>query len=162
ATGQGRLAVAHRAPSLLHEAKRPLPDALRLRAVLHLERLLPLPGQGPPGTRLALQGACKLASETARRQGTLSLEVRGRGGATPRILAIASGGEESVSGMASARCEIRIDDEPAPAGANPGELTDNSSGVATNGFARTVVSTDRLPRGRHQVALACNQLSGNV
>ena len=46
---------------------------------------------------------------------------------------------------------------------NPGEeTTDNTSGAATNGFARTLVSRDQLARGQHQVALACNQLSGNV
>jgi|SRR5215211_2750241 len=80
-----------------------------------------------------------------------------------RILAIATGGEESVGGSATARCEVRIDNAPAPVGANPGEEgTDNTSGAATNGFARTLVTADTLPPGRHQVSLACNQLSGDV
>jgi hypothetical protein len=79
------------------------------------------------------------------------------------ILAIATGGQESVGGPANARCEVRIDNEPAPAGANPGEeTTDNTSGAATNGFVRTLVSRDPVAPGRHKVSLACNQLSGNV
>jgi hypothetical protein len=84
-------------------------------------------------------------------------------GERSRILAIATGGQESVGGAANARCELRIDDESAPAGANPGEeITDNTSGAATNGFARTFVSRDPVSRGRHEVSLACNELSGNV
>ena len=53
--------MAHRAPGLLHPPQRPLPNALPLRALLHLRRRLPLPGQGPARDGLALQGACKLA-----------------------------------------------------------------------------------------------------
>jgi hypothetical protein len=80
-----------------------------------------------------------------------------------RILGIATGGQESVGGPANARCEVRIDDEPAPAAANPGEeMEDNTSGAATNGFARTLISRDRFAPGRHEVSLACNELSGNV
>jgi hypothetical protein len=80
-----------------------------------------------------------------------------------RILAIATGGQESVGGPANAHCEVRLDGEAEPVSADPGEQTsDNTSGAATNGFARTAVTSDPLARGRHQVALACNQLAGNV
>lgn len=80
-----------------------------------------------------------------------------------RVIVIATGGQESVGGPADTRCEVRVDSEPAPVGANPGEETsDNTSGAATNGFARTFVTRDALSRGRHEVALACNELLGNV
>jgi hypothetical protein len=80
-----------------------------------------------------------------------------------RILAIATAGQESVIGPANAHCEVRIDDEAEPVSVDPGEeASDNTSGAATNGFARTLVSRDPLGRGQHNVALACNQLSGNV
>ena len=53
-----------------------------------------------------------------------------------RVVVIATGGQESVGGPADTRCEVRVDGEPAPVGANPGEETsDNTSGAATNGFA---------------------------
>jgi hypothetical protein len=80
-----------------------------------------------------------------------------------RILAIATGGEESIGGPATAHCEIRVDNKSAPLATDPGEETsDNTSGAATNGFARTLVTRDPLSKGRHKVALACNQLAGNV
>jgi hypothetical protein len=47
--------------------------------------------------------------------------------------------------------------------AQPGEETsDNTSGSATNGFARTLVSDGPLARGRHRVALVCRELTGNA
>jgi hypothetical protein len=80
-----------------------------------------------------------------------------------RILAIATGGQDSVGGPSNAHCEIQVDGQAEPVAVNPGEgATDNTSGAATNGFARTIVSPGVLARGRHEVALACNQLSGNV
>ncbi len=79
------------------------------------------------------------------------------------ILVVVAGGEESVGAPATARCEIRIGDAAAPVGVDPGEeTTDNTSGAATNGFARTLVTEDPLPPGRHKVSLACNQLAGDV
>ena len=41
-------------------------------------------------------------------------------------------------------------------------MTDNTSSLATNGFARTVVTPDPLARGRHKVALTCKEFTGNV
>jgi len=80
-----------------------------------------------------------------------------------RLLTIATGNEESVSGPASAHCELRIDNEAEPLSVDPGENpADNTNGTATNGFARTIVTRDPLSAGRHEVALTCNQLSGDV
>jgi hypothetical protein len=80
-----------------------------------------------------------------------------------RLLVIATGGQESVGGPARAICEVRIDGDPQPLPAQPGEETsDNTSASATNGFARTLVSDGMLARGRHRVALACRELSGNA
>ncbi len=45
---------------------------------------------------------------------------------------------------------------------SPGEESVNTSGTATNGFARTMVTRNTLSPGRHRVALACNELLGNV
>jgi hypothetical protein len=78
------------------------------------------------------------------------------------VLAIATGGQESDSGAASARCEIRVDGDATPFGANPGEVNDNTSAGATNGFARTIVTPEPLAKGSHEIALACNQITGNV
>lgn len=77
-----------------------------------------------------------------------------------RVLIVASGDEETVVAPASAVCEVRVDDEPASIQATPGELSDNTSAGATNGFARTFVTPDPLPPGRHEVALACAELAG--
>ena len=79
-----------------------------------------------------------------------------------RILAIATGNQESVGGPAQASCRLRIDGVTETLAVEPGEQTsDNTSGIATNGFARTVV-TSELPRGRHEVSLVCKELAGNV
>lgn len=80
-----------------------------------------------------------------------------------RILVIATAGQDSVGGPSNAHCEVRVDNEPEPVSVNPGEeASDNTSGAATNGFARTVVSRDSVARGQHEVSLACRELSGNV
>jgi hypothetical protein len=80
-----------------------------------------------------------------------------------RVLAIATGSQESVGGPARAICDVRIDGDPQALAAQPGEETsDNTSGTATNGFARTVVTSARLARGRHKVALACKEFTGNT
>jgi hypothetical protein len=80
-----------------------------------------------------------------------------------RVLAIATGNQESVGGPARAICDVRIDGDPQALAVQPGEETsDNTSGTATNGFARTVVTSARLARGRHKVALACKEFTGNT
>lgn len=79
------------------------------------------------------------------------------------LLVIATGQEESVSGPASASCQVRIDDVPAAIGFTPGEsAVDNTDATAANGFARTLVSPDALSAGPHKVALACKELIGDV
>ena len=90
-------------------------------------------------------------------QATLRLNERSR------LLVIATGNEESIGAPAQAICEVRIDNDPQALPIQPGEeATDNTSGTATNGFARTVVTEDRLPPGRHKIALACKEFTGNV
>jgi hypothetical protein len=81
-----------------------------------------------------------------------------------RLLVIATGNEETLSGAgAAATCDIRIDGAPSPLPINPGESgTDNTSGTATDGFARTFVTPDPLSRGPHTVALACKELASDV
>ena len=104
-------------------------------------------------------GDCNPSSSTLVTCATTTLRVKGRS----RILAIATGGQESVGGPANAHCEVRIDGDAEAVSVDPGEETsDNTSGAATNGFARTVVTNDPLAPGKHRVALACNQLAGNV
>jgi hypothetical protein len=89
--------------------------------------------------------------------GELRLPERGR------VLVIATGNQDSLGAPAKATCEIRIDEDRIGLSVQPGEqATDNTSSLATNGFARTVVTRDPLPKGRHQVALACKELIGNV
>jgi hypothetical protein len=80
-----------------------------------------------------------------------------------RLLAIATGNQESVGPPAQAICDIRIDNHPEALAAEPGEAVGtNTSGTATNGFARTVVTPDPLARGSHKIALACKEFMGNV
>jgi hypothetical protein len=104
-------------------------------------------------------GDCDPTSSTLVNCAKARLRLKARS----RLLAIATGGQESVGGPANAHCEVRIDNKAQAVSVNPGEETsDNTSGAATNGFARTVLPRDLLAPGRHTVALACNQLSGNV
>jgi hypothetical protein len=80
-----------------------------------------------------------------------------------RLLVVATGNQESISGPAKAICELRIDDQAEQLGVQPGEqATDNTSSLASNGFARTVVTPDPLPKGSHKIALACREFTGNV
>ncbi|MGH2975082.1 MAG: hypothetical protein ACRDLL_09490 [Solirubrobacterales bacterium] len=80
-----------------------------------------------------------------------------------RIFAVATGNQESLGGAAKAFCEVRIDNEPSPLAVQPGEqASDNTSSLATNGFARTLVTPEPLPKGRHDISLACKELTGNV
>lgn len=75
-----------------------------------------------------------------------------------RVLVVATGAFYSEAATTSnARCEIRLDDIPAPIGQTPGELADNTDATATDGFAVTSVQGPTGP-GLHDVALACQQL----
>jgi hypothetical protein len=78
------------------------------------------------------------------------------------MLVIVTGGEESVSAPAHGICRVRIDGAQESLAVAPGEKSINTSGAATNGFARTIVTSNELPRGKHKVALACGELLGNV
>ncbi len=96
------------------------------------------------------------ASYVSCAEATIDLKNRAR------LLAIATGGQESNGGPAQAVCQVRVDGAPSPLSAAPGEAaTDNTSLSATNGFARTVV-TPPLAAGPHTVSLACSQLAGDV
>jgi hypothetical protein len=50
-----------------------------------------------------------------------------------------------------------VDGQDATLSESPGEVGDNTDSLATDGFARTLV-TDSLEPGPHSVALACQQL----
>jgi hypothetical protein len=90
---------------------------------------------------------------------TISMALK----AAARVLVIATGSEESVGFPARAICEVRVDGLREALPVQPGEETsDNTSGSATNGFARTVVLNGPLPKGRHEVALACKEFTGDV
>ncbi len=80
-----------------------------------------------------------------------------------RVLIVATGNQESVNGPGKAICDVRIDNAEEGLASQPGEqMIDNTSSLATNGFARTVVTPDPLQRGRHKVALACKEFTGDV
>jgi hypothetical protein len=80
-----------------------------------------------------------------------------------RVLVIATGNQESLSGHGQASCRIAIDGLAEPLAVTPGEAaTDNTDATATNGFARTFVSKDALAAGKHTVALSCKRLLGGV
>jgi hypothetical protein len=107
----------------------------------------------------ASAGDCDPSSPALLRCASATIKLKERS----RVAVVATGGEESVGGPASSHCELQIDGRSDGTGTAPGEdARDNSSGAATNGFARTLVSRDPVAAGRHRVALACNQLSGNV
>jgi hypothetical protein len=78
-----------------------------------------------------------------------------------RVLAIATGANYSEGAPANAACEVRVDGRDANINQNPGEeTTDNTSAESTDGFARTLV-TSQLQEGSHRVALACNQVGND-
>jgi hypothetical protein len=74
-----------------------------------------------------------------------------------RLLIIVTGGFYSEADGAEAECEVRLDNQDAGPSAAPGEVLDNTSGLATDGFARTLV-TGVIPAGSHSAALACQQI----
>jgi hypothetical protein len=83
--------------------------------------------------------------------------------AQAHVLVVATGNQESVGGPAKAICEIRIDGHPEALAVQPGEQArDNTSSLATNGFARTVVTADPLAKGTHRIALACKDFAGDA
>lgn len=75
-----------------------------------------------------------------------------------RVMAIATGANYSDGAPAAANCEVRVNGKDVNLSQGPGEeTTDNTSSLATDGFARTLV-TGRLQKGSHRLALACNQV----
>jgi hypothetical protein len=83
--------------------------------------------------------------------------------AKARVLLVATGNQESVGGPAKAICELRVDGRGEDLAAQPGEQAiDNTSSLATNGFARTTVTQGLLAKGAHEVSLACKEFAGNV
>jgi hypothetical protein len=79
-----------------------------------------------------------------------------------RVLVIATGNQESVGGSGGASCRMTVDGSPETLAAFPGEqVTKNTSPTATNGFARTLVSS-RLNPGAHRFALACKRFTGRI
>jgi hypothetical protein len=87
---------------------------------------------------------------------TLQLDARSR------VLLIATGNQESVGGPAQASCRMSIDGIRETLAVLPGEArSSNTSGTATNGFARTLVSGS-LDAGSHRFALMCKRFSGSV
>lgn len=77
-----------------------------------------------------------------------------------RLLVTTTGGFYSEADGAMAECEVRVDGQDAGLSDDPGEVLDNTSGLATDGFARTLV-TGALPPGGHSVALACQQVGSS-
>jgi hypothetical protein len=79
------------------------------------------------------------------------------------LLVLTTGNQESLGGPAHASCRISIDGVQEALTVNPGEnITDNTDITATNGFARTFLSTDPVGPGQHAVALRCVRLGGQV
>lgn len=98
-------------------------------------------------------GSCNPETDAFVQCATTTIRLRQRA----RVLGVGTGGQRSENTAAKAECAIHVDDVPQGLSANPGEeTTDNTSGSATNGFARTIV-TEPLSVGVHEVALACNQ-----
>jgi hypothetical protein len=104
-------------------------------------------------------GSCNPSSPAFVDCASLTLALKQRS----RVLAIATGGQRSEGGQASAECQVRIDGVATPLAVNPGEATtDNTSGGATNGFARTVVTPEPVSSGRHEVQLTCSEVAADV
>jgi hypothetical protein len=79
-----------------------------------------------------------------------------------RVLLIATGNQESVGGPAQASCRMSVDGVRETLAVLPGEArSSDTSGTATNGFARTLVSGS-LNAGLHRFALTCMRFSGSV
>jgi hypothetical protein len=79
-----------------------------------------------------------------------------------RVLVIATGNQESVGGPGQASCRMSVDGVPESLSVHPGEQTTRTtSPTATNGFARTLVSS-RLTAGVHRFDLGCKRFGGGV
>lgn len=79
------------------------------------------------------------------------------------LLVIATGNQETITPPAQALCRVAIDGTEEPLSVAPGEAnSDNTDQLATNGFARTVLSRLPVGAGEHIVALRCERLSGQV
>jgi hypothetical protein len=78
-----------------------------------------------------------------------------------RVLVIATGNQVSVGGAGQAECRMSVDGTRESLAISPGEVARNTSPTATNGFARTLV-TSRLERGVHRFGLACRPFNGRV
>jgi hypothetical protein len=118
---------------------------------LDASKLAPVVGSEP--------GDCNPTSSAFINCASVLLRLKSRS----QVLAIATGGQVSDSGLAKAECQVRIDGAATPLEANPGEdAVDNTSSGATNGFARTIVTPDVLSVGNHTVALTCNEFTPNV
>lgn len=77
-----------------------------------------------------------------------------------RILVVATGAAYSEGAAAHGTCEVRVNGADAPLSQTPGEeTTDNTSALASDGFARTLV-TGPHEAGDVEIALACNQVGG--
>lgn len=74
-----------------------------------------------------------------------------------QVFVVATGANYSEGTAANGNCEVRVNGGDASLGQIPGEeTTDNTSALATDGFARTLV-TPLQPAGPVDLALACNQ-----
>jgi hypothetical protein len=130
-------------------------DALRGKEIaeqsLDASRFLRLVGQEA--------GACDPGSATFVDCAAVTVNLR----QPARLFAIGTGGQRSEGDQAKAECQIRVDDAPTALAANPGEeAMDNTSGGATNGFARTIVTPEPLGPGPHEVALSCSEVDSDV
>ncbi len=99
-------------------------------------------------------GTCSLTDSVYSDCATVQVDLVRRSS----LLVVVTGGFASVaSADSNAACEVRIDDENEPLTETPGESAANTDSTATDGFARTLVSTS-VAAGPHDVALACSQL----
>jgi hypothetical protein len=103
-------------------------------------------------------GACDPSSSAFIECAGVTLNLTRRA----QVVAVATGGQRSEGSASRAECEVRIDGTPTPISANPGETAVNTSALATNGFARTIVTREPLAPGSHEISLACNEGGGDV
>lgn len=77
-----------------------------------------------------------------------------------RVLAVGGGGFYGEGGASESTCSAKVDGITI-ASATPGELTDDTSASASDGFTVVGVS-DPVPAGEHTVALECNEAVGDA
>jgi septal ring-binding cell division protein DamX len=79
------------------------------------------------------------------------------------LLVVVTGNQESINGPGKASCRIAIDGVEETLAVHPGEANiDNTDVTGTNGFARTFMPADAVAEGKHNVALSCKLLNGQV